>query len=36
MTDDAIVIGGSFAGLSAAMYIARARRRVCVIDAGAP
>jgi len=36
MTEDAIVIGGSFAGLSAAMYIARARRRVCVIDAGAP
>jgi thioredoxin reductase len=33
---DAIVIGGSFAGLSAAMYIARARRSVCVIDSGAP
>lgn len=33
---DAIVIGGSFAGLSAATYIARARRSVCVVDAGAP
>ena len=33
---DAIVIGGSFAGLSAAIHIARARRSVCVIDAGNP
>ena len=33
---DAIIIGGSFAGLSAAMYIARARRSVCIIDTGAP
>ncbi|CAN7342771.1 NAD(P)/FAD-dependent oxidoreductase [Acidovorax sp. LjRoot129] len=33
---DAIVIGGSFAGLSAAMQLARARRRVCVVDAGKP
>jgi thioredoxin reductase len=33
---DAIVIGGSFAGLSAAMQLARARRRVLVIDAGLP
>jgi thioredoxin reductase len=36
MRHDAIVIGGSFAGLSAAMYIARARRSVCVVDAGSP
>ncbi|WAC46918.1 NAD(P)/FAD-dependent oxidoreductase [Asticcacaulis sp. SL142] len=36
MNYDAIVIGGSFAGLSAATYIARARRRVLVIDAGSP
>lgn len=36
MRYDAIIVGGSFAGLSAALYIARARRRVCVIDAGAP
>lgn len=35
-TYDAIIVGGSFAGLSAATYIARARRSVCVIDAGAP
>jgi thioredoxin reductase len=33
---DAIVIGGSFAGLSAATYIARARRSVCVVDTGLP
>ncbi|MGI8510010.1 MAG: NAD(P)/FAD-dependent oxidoreductase [Gemmatimonadaceae bacterium] len=36
MQHDAIIIGGSFAGLSAAIYIARARRSVCVIDAGNP
>ncbi|GGF47023.1 oxidoreductase [Youhaiella tibetensis] len=36
MVHDAIVIGGSFAGLSAATYIARARRSVAIIDAGAP
>lgn len=33
---DAIVIGGSYAGLSAAMQLARARRRVCIVDAGRP
>lgn len=36
MRYDVIVIGGSFAGLSAAMQLARARRTVCVIDAGRP
>jgi thioredoxin reductase len=36
MPFDAIVVGGSFAGLSAATYIARGRRSVCVIDAGSP
>lgn len=36
MRHDAIVIGGSFAGLSAATYIARGRRRVCVLDTGHP
>ncbi|OXI18703.1 NAD(P)/FAD-dependent oxidoreductase [Burkholderia sp. AU15512] len=33
---EVIVIGGSFAGLSAAMQLARARRRVLVVDAGRP
>jgi thioredoxin reductase len=33
---DGIVIGGSYAGLSAAIHLARARRHVCVIDAGRP
>ena len=32
--NDAIVIGGSYAGMSAALQLARARRRVLVIDAG--
>ena len=32
---DAIVVGGSFAGQSAALQLARARRRVAVVDAGA-
>lgn len=36
MRHDAIIIGGSFAGLSAAMYVARARRSVCVVDTGLP
>jgi thioredoxin reductase len=36
MRHDAIVIGGSFAGLSAALYIARARRSVCIVDTGLP
>ena len=36
MRHDAIIVGGSFAGLSAAMYIARARRSVCIIDTGSP
>ncbi len=31
---DIIVIGGSFAGMSAALQLARARRKVLVIDAG--
>lgn len=33
---DVIVVGGSYAGLSAAMILARARRRVCVVDSGLP
>lgn len=31
---DALVIGGSYAGLSAALQLARARRRIAVVDAG--
>jgi thioredoxin reductase len=33
---DALVVGGSFAGLSAALQLARARKNVCIVDAGAP
>ena len=33
---DAVIIGGSFAGLSAAMQLARARRRIALVDAGQP
>lgn len=33
---DAIIIGGSFAGLSAAMQLARARRPILIIDGGQP
>lgn len=36
MSYDAIVIGGSFAGQAAAIQLARARRRVLVIDAAKP
>src|SRR5437660_6676081 len=31
---DVIIVGGSYAGLAAAMQLGRARRRVLVVDAG--
>lgn len=34
--DDIIIIGGSFAGLTAAMHLARARRKVAIFDTGLP
>lgn len=36
MNYDVIIVGGSFAGLSAALYLARARKQVCVLDLGDP
>lgn len=33
---DAIIVGGSYAGLAAALQLGRARRRVLVVDAGSP
>lgn len=36
MKQDVVVIGGSFAGISAAMQLARGQRKVTVIDAGKP
>jgi len=34
--DDVIIIGGSFAGLAAALQLGRARRKVAVLDTGRP
>lgn len=36
MQHDVIIIGGSFAGLAAATYLARGRRSVAIIDSGLP
>jgi thioredoxin reductase len=33
---DVIIVGGSFAGLAAAMQLARARRKLLILDAGQP
>ncbi|TDN15166.1 thioredoxin reductase, partial [Lactobacillus crispatus] len=34
MQYDAIIVGGSYAGMAAGLQLARARRQVLVIDAG--
>jgi thioredoxin reductase len=34
--DDVVVVGGSFAGLTAAMHLVRARRKVTILDTGLP
>lgn len=36
MVYDAIIIGGSFSGLAASLQLARARRKVLVLDSGLP
>lgn len=36
MSHDVVIIGGSFAGLSTALYLGRAQRSVAIIDSGLP
>lgn len=33
---DVVIVGGGFAGTAAAVNLARANRKVCLVDAGAP
>ena len=33
---DVVVVGGGFAGTAAAINLARANRKVCLVDAGTP
>ena len=36
MIHDVIIVGGSYAGMAAALQLVRAHRTVCVIDGGRP
>lgn len=36
MPYDVVIVGGSFAGLAAALYLGRSHRSVCVLDTGQP
>jgi thioredoxin reductase len=36
MPYDVLIVGGGAAGLSAGLVLGRARRRVAIVDAGAP
>lgn len=36
MSFDAVIVGGSYAGMAAGLQLARARRRVLLVDAGQP
>jgi thioredoxin reductase len=36
MQSDVVIVGGSFAGLAAGLYLARARRSVAIVDTGTP
>ncbi|AQU81311.1 MULTISPECIES: NAD(P)/FAD-dependent oxidoreductase [unclassified Halomonas] len=36
MSFDAVIIGGSYAGMAAGLQLARARRRILLVDAGQP
>ncbi|WP_353048333.1 FAD-binding protein [Halomonas sp. ISL-56] len=36
MNFDAVIIGGSYAGMAAGLQLARARRKIVLVDAGQP